>query len=294
MIRSMTGFGRGEAADGQRKVTVEIRCVNHRYSDFNFRLPRDLGVLEEPLRKLLKEEIKRGRADVFLSLEDSPGLARNVTVDANLARHYYELLGQLREELGIPDPIRLEHILRLPDVVAAEQAGRDIDALVKLAEDACRQALTALVGMRVREGQSIWEDLKARLARIEELRAQIEARSGSLVGLWRERLMSRLAELLPSAGLDSGRIEQEVAVYADRSDISEELVRLSSHIKQMDATLDSRGGESVGRRLDFICQEMLREVNTVGSKALDSEVASGIIAAKEELERIREQLQNIE
>lgn len=290
----MTGFGRGEAADGHLKATVEIKCVNHRYSDYNFRLPREFGALEEPLRNLMKEEIKRGRADVFLSLEDSPGLARNVTLDANLARRYYELLSGLREELGIPDPIQLEHILRLPDIVSADDSSPDQETVARLAEDACRQALSALVAMRVREGQSIWEDLKARLAKIEDIRTQIEARSGGLVGLWRERLMSRLAELMPSAGLDAGRIEQEVAVYADRSDISEELVRLSSHIKQMDATLDSRDGESVGRRLDFICQEMLREVNTVGSKALDSEIASGIIAAKEELERIREQLQNIE
>jgi len=294
VIRSMTGFGRGEAAGARRKVIVEIKCVNQRYADFNFRLPRDMGAVEEPLRNLLKAAIKRGRVDIFLTLEDSPAGGRNVTVDTDLARRYLGLLTQLCEDLALTDAVRLEHLLRLPDVVVAGQDEQDQDELQDLALLACGDALGRLVAMREREGQAMRADLKARLAKLAEFRSEVSGKAGQLVGLWRDRLMARLTELAPAVLFDPSRLEQEVALYADRSDISEELVRLASHIQQMHAALDSVDGEAVGRRLDFICQEMLREVNTVGSKALDSEIASGIIAAKEELEKIREQLQNIE
>jgi len=290
----MTGFGRGEAAGARRKVIVEIKCVNQRYADFNFRMPRELGALEEQLRNMLKVVVRRGRADIFLSLEDSPSFARNVSLDADLAKRYYALLMQLRDDLGLRDEVRLEHILRLPDVVAAAEDSTDQEELASLASTAFAEALAGLVAMREREGMAMRVDLHSRLAKLEEFRTAVSSRAGQLVGLWRDRLVTRLTELAPAAAFDPARLEQEVSLYADRSDVSEELVRLASHIKQMGAALDSTDGEPVGRRLDFICQEMLREVNTVGSKALDSDVASGIIAAKEELEKIREQLQNIE
>lgn len=295
MIRSMTGFGRGEAADGHHKLTIEIRSVNHRYSDLNIRLPRDAGYLEEPLRALLKKSIRRGRADLFLSLEDYPGTSRNVSVDAVLAQGYHKALTDLCQQLGLKDPVRLEHILRLPDVVVVGGDETASEAITALAERACSSAITAVLAMRQKEGQAIMQDLKGRLARLEEIRLAIAGRSDHLVGLWRDKLVARLAELLPNAAeVDPARIEQEVAIYADRSDISEELVRWHSHLQQMDATLDRVDGEPVGRRLDFLCQETLREVNTVGSKAHDSEITGSVIAAKEELERVREQLQNIE
>ena len=296
MIRSMTGFGRGEASDARRKVTVEVRCVNHRYSDYNLRLPRDLYHLEDSLRRLIKDRIRRGRVDLFLALEDSPDSARNILVDVPLARSYFEALEQLRLELGLAEDVRLDQVLRLPDVVRTGQAEPDQEVIAELTKDATGQAVAAAVAMRLQEGEAIRHDLHQRLQRLDSIRSGVAARASLLVPMWRDRLLSRLEELLSGAqpGPDQGRLEQEVAIYAERSDISEELVRWESHIRQMAQALDATGDEPVGRRLDFLCQEILREVNTVGSKALDSEVAGSIVAAKEELERVREQLQNIE
>lgn len=296
MIRSMTGFGRGEASDARRKVTVEVRCVNHRYSDYNLRLPRDLYHLEEPLRRLVKDRIRRGRVDLFLVLEDSPDSSRNILVDVPLARSFFEALEQLRLELGLAEGVRLEQVLRLPDVVRVGQAEPDQDVVAALAKGATTQAVAAAVVMRLQEGEAIRHDLHQRLQRLGSIRSSVTGRAGLLVPMWRDRLLSRLEELLSGAqvGPDHGRLEQEVAIYAERSDISEELVRWESHIRQMAQALDATGDEPVGRRLDFLCQEILREVNTVGSKALDSEIAGNIVTAKEELERVREQLQNIE
>jgi uncharacterized protein (TIGR00255 family) len=301
LIRSMTGFGRGEASDKRRKVTVEVKCVNHRYSDLNFRLPRDLGRLEEPLRRLVKAAVRRGRVDLYLSMEEYPDTSRTVSVNTTLAKGYLDALRSLSAELGLQDEIRLEHVLRATDVFQApapneEEQGEQDDPVAPLAAAATASALESMLAMREREGEALRTDIHSRLSRLEGLRSQIEARSSNLVPLWRDRLHTRIQDLLSAApaGVDQGRLEQEVAIYADRSDISEELVRWRSHMGQMIAALDAAGDESVGRRLDFLCQETLREVNTVGSKALDSEIAGGIVAAKEELERVREQLQNIE
>lgn len=298
LIRSMTGFGRGEASDHRRKVTVEVKCVNHRYSDLNLRLPRDMGWLEESIRRLVKDSVRRGRVDLFLSLEEYPGASRTVSVDIALAQGYLAALRTLAAELGLRDEIRLDHVLRATDLFVPpsppEEEGPE--ALESIVQAAVTSALSAMLAMREREGEALRQDIHVRLGKLEDLRSMIASRSMSLVPLWRERLTARIAELLGGAhaGVDSGRLEQEVAIYADRSDISEELVRWRSHMAQMAAALDGPGDQPVGRRLDFLCQETLREVNTVGSKALDSEIASGIITAKEELERVREQLQNIE
>jgi uncharacterized protein (TIGR00255 family) len=292
----MTGFGRGAASDERYHVTVEIKCVNHRYSDLSFRLPRDLGRLEEPLRRLVKETVRRGRVDLYLTVADAPQAARAVVVDVALARGYLDALRALCSDLDLRDEVRLDHLLRASDVLRAPAVEAATDALDALAVAAAEQALAAVLSMREREGRALRADLDHRLGRLLELRSLIAARAQGLVPLWRERLLARATELLAGreVALDPGRLEQEVAVYADRSDVSEELVRWQSHIQQMAAALDASGEEPVGRRLDFLCQEALREVNTVGSKALDSEIASCIIAAKEELERVREQLQNIE
>lgn len=293
-IRSMTGFGRADASDGRRRVAVEIRTVNHRYSDINIRLPRSLTQFEDPLRRLVQVEVRRGRVDMFVTLERSPDAPREVAVDLGLAQGYYQAMEQLRTALGLSEPVCLDHLLRAPDVLAVADDGLEPDDLAELVLGACREAVTHLGGMRSGEGQALALDLLERLGRLGGFRTRLASLADGLVPAWRDRLLSRLADLLPASELDSQRIAQEVAMYADRSDISEELVRLGSHIQQMFETLESPPAEPVGRRLDFICQEMLREVNTIGSKAADAEIGGLVISAKEELERIREQIQNVE
>lgn len=294
MIRSMTGYGQGVVADAPWTVTVEVKCVNHRYSDYNIRLPRDLGRYEEPVRRLLQRSIRRGRVDVLVTVEAAPEDVREVSVNTGLAQGYLKALEKLREAVEVSDPIRLEHFLRLPDVLSVDEGTRESGALGDLIQEACTQALEAVVRMRDAEGLALGTDMRARLQRLAEVRRDIAARAGALVPLWRDKLQARLADLLAPGVIDQERLAQEVAIYADRADITEELVRLDSHLQRMYAALESPDAEPVGRRLDFICQEVLREVNTIGSKALDGEVSGLVITAKEELERIREQLQNIE
>ncbi|MDP2872674.1 MAG: YicC/YloC family endoribonuclease [Bacillota bacterium] len=293
-VRSMTGFGRADASDGRRRVTVEIRCVNHRYSDINVRLPRNLFQFEELLRRLVHAEVRRGRVDVYVTVQDAPEAARAVTVNLALARGYYQALGELCRALDIEEPVRLDHLLRAPDVLAVAEDGTEPQELEALVQGACRDALVMVAGMRAGEGQALRWDLLDRLERLSGIRSRIAGLAEGLVPAWRDRLLARLTEIVPANGLDPQRVAQEVAIYADRADISEELVRLDSHVARMRETLEIPSAEPIGRRLDFICQEMLREVNTIGSKASDNEIGGLVIGAKEELERIREQVQNVE
>jgi uncharacterized protein (TIGR00255 family) len=290
----MTGFGRADASDGRRRVAVEIKTVNHRYSDINIRMPRNFSQYEDSLRRLVQSEVRRGRVDMFVTLERAPDAPREVAVDLGLAQGYYRAMEQLRESLGLTEQVRLEHLLRAPDVLTVANDGLEPDDMASLVLEATRQALGHLGLARSGEGQALAADLLERLARLSGFRSRLAALASGLVPAWRDRLLSRLSELLGPNDIDAQRIAQEVALYADRSDISEELVRLGSHIQHMRDALESPPAEQVGRRLDFICQEMLREVNTIGSKAVDTEVSGLVISAKEELERIREQIQNIE
>jgi uncharacterized protein (TIGR00255 family) len=290
----MTGYGRGESSGPRYKVTVEIRCTNHRYSDFNLRLPPRFGEFEERVRKLVQGAIRRGRLDLYLAVEDAPDVTREVAVNLPLARGYMQALERLAAELGLGDRVRLEHVLRAPEVFS--EAGRldQAEELAAMTDSACRAALETVVAMREREGNALGGDLEARVVHLEAIAAEVAGQASRLVPLYRERLQARLSELAPTVEVNPDRLAQELVLYAERSDISEELVRLKSHVHQMREALVGPGSEPVGRRLDFICQEMLREVNTIGSKAQDSEIGGAVIAAKEELERIREQIQNIE
>jgi uncharacterized protein (TIGR00255 family) len=290
----MTGYGQGEVVGAHRRVTVEIRCVNHRYADYNIRLSRDLGRFEDALRRQLQGSIRRGRADVLVTVEEALDEERKVAVNAALARGYVKALQELRDAVGLSEPVRLDHVLRLPDVLSVVETGQDPEELGALIEEACARALGSVVRMREAEGRALAGDLAVRLTALGAVHEAISARAGNLVPLWRQRLQARLSELLAPGVVDQDRLAQETAIFADRADISEELVRLTSHLERMRAAIGSSGIEPVGRKLDFICQEILREVNTIGSKALDSEIGGLVITAKEELERIREQLQNIE
>jgi uncharacterized protein (TIGR00255 family) len=292
MIRSMTGFGRGEATGVYGRLVVEIKSVNHRFSEVVFRMPRAFMALEEQARKLILAQVSRGRVEVFLTWEPNQA-AKGVQVDKELALAYYNALKALGEEIGSNQAISLDQLAKLPDVLRVEEGSLEPEALWPVLEAALTEAVARLVQMREREGEGLKTDLVARLETLAQLRSQIAERTPLVVAEYKARLEKRLEELLPkNAVVDPIRLAQEVALFADRADISEEMQRLGAHIQafQKDLNVD----EPVGRRLDFLVQEMGREVNTTGSKGNDALIANLVVAAKTELEKIREQVQNIE
>lgn len=289
-MRSMTGFGVGESATPAGRLVVEIRAVNHRFLDVRVRAPRDLVELVPFAEQLARERLVRGRIEIGVRLEGGTGAA--VTLDAERARAAYQALCTLRDELAPGSEVPLSLLSMVPDLfVSSSEQQRDA---MRAACRACfDQALSALDGMRREEGGVLAEDLRTRLGAVRRGADAIATRVPVIVEGYQKRLKGRVARLLgEGAQLDPGRLEQETALLADRADVSEELTRLSSHCTQYESLLD--GGDAVGRRLDFLLQEMVREVNTIGSKAQDAEVAHLVVDVKSELERMREQVQNVE
>jgi len=292
MVRSMTGFGRGESTGSAGKLTVEMKAVNHRFSEVVFRMPRQFNVHEEQARKLVLGQVTRGRVDLFISWEPAAN-AKGVKVDKELALAYHNALKELGVEIGSKSELSLDTLARLPDVLSIQDATLSDEEIWTLLEPALTTALANLIAMREREGATLVLDLTDRLAKIEAFRQAAAERAPQVVVEYRDRLTKRLEELLPQgSAVDPQRLAQEVALFADRADISEEIQRLGSHIDQFRATLSE--GDSIGRKLDFLVQELGREVNTIGSKANDATLTAGVVAAKSELEKIREQVQNIE
>jgi uncharacterized protein (TIGR00255 family) len=292
MIRSMTGFGRGEAQGELGRLTVEMKSVNHRFAEVVFRMPRPFLPLEEQARRMILGALSRGRVEVFVTFDASQA-GKGVKVDKELALAYYSALKELGEEIGSNQAISLDQLARLPDVLRVEEGSLPAEALWPILESALQEALAGLIGMREREGAGLRADLAARLKTMANLRQQIAERAPLVVAEYKARLAKRLEELLPkNAVVDPARLAQEVALFADRADISEEMQRLGAHIQAFTEALDA--DEPVGRRLDFLVQEMGREVNTTGAKGNDAVIANLVVAAKTELEKIREQVQNIE
>jgi uncharacterized protein (TIGR00255 family) len=288
----MTGFGRGDATGAAGRIVVEIKAVNHRFSEVVFRMPRQFGALEEQARKLILTAVSRGRVDVFVTWE-APARARGVQVDKELAIAYYSTLNELGKKIGSKSELTLDTLAKLPDVLKVSEGEITPEELWPTFETALVQAIASLVAMREREGRSLAADLTARLGRVEGVRTVVAKSAPQVAEEYRNRLTRRLEELLPLGNaVDPQRLAQEVAIFADRSDISEELQRLGSHIAQFRETLG--GGEAVGRKLDFLVQELGREVNTIGSKANDAAITIQVVEAKSELEKIREQVQNLE
>ncbi len=289
-MNSMTGYGRSSVEVDGRQLTVELKSVNHRFLDVSFRMPRSFSFMEEDIRRQLATQIARGHVDVFATYRNMRSDAKTVTVDMPLAKAYYDALEQLTAT-GLHDDRTLMGLSRLPDVLVVAEAEEDREALRSLMSLAVAGALAELGAMRAREGQSLAQDLLMRLKRLEDMAGQIHTRYPETVKAYEARLKERIEELIGSK-VDEGRLLTEVALMADRSAVSEELVRLASHISQMrDAlTID----ESVGRKLDFIVQELNREVNTVSSKSQDVPITQAVVAAKAEIEKMREQVQNIE
>lgn len=290
-MRSMTGYGRSRMEMDGRETTVEVKTVNHRFLDISFRMPRSLSFLEEPIRKALAARMSRGHVDVYLTYCNARADARVVNVDLSLLQAYQKALSQMREAGHLVDDMKLSAYARLPDVLTVSEQEEDQAAVTALATVALNRALDDLIAMREREGSRLGDDMGAKLAHLDQLRAQIAARAPRVTVDYRDRLKARIEQLMEGPP-DEQRLVQEVALFADRAAIDEELVRLSSHIAQISALI--RSGEPVGRKLDFLVQELNREINTIGSKASDLEIASCVVDAKSEIEKLREQVQNIE
>lgn len=292
MLRSMTGFGAGAAEGAGTAVRVELRAVNHRFLQTKVRLPGDLLELEGAVEAAIKERLARGSVSVTVRFEAAAGTAA-VNVDRALAKNYAETVGELARELSLEAPLDAARLLTLPGVLQSGAAAIDGAALKPVVMAALTEALDALIAMREAEGQAMAADLAANADELAAIRAKIEAAAPEIVTRHQETLKQRVAALLgPERPVEDRDLARELALIADRADVSEEISRLASHLEQFGLLL--AGAEAVGRKLDFLVQELLREVNTIGSKCNDAQVAHWVVEAKTFVERLREQVQNIE
>lgn len=292
MVRSMTGFGRAQRIVDRWDITVELRSVNHRFLEYSARVPRTYAYLEEKLKGYLKASISRGKVDVSVTIQPVSGSATRVTIDHSLAREYLEALTQLSEDLQVKNDITVSQLARFGDIFTVTRVQEDEDQVWEAVSQVAKEAVERFVGMREAEGRRMEQDLRNRLVTIEGLVAQVEERSPQTVEAYRTRLYNRLQEVLADKAVDQQRVLTEAAIFAEKVAVDEETVRLRSHIHQFRDILDS--GEPVGRKLDFLVQEFNRESNTIGSKAQDMEVARIVVDLKAEIEKIREQIQNVE
>ena len=292
MIRSMTGYGRGQQLLHGRSITVEIRSVNHRYFEFSCRTPRGCAFLEDRLKRTLQQAISRGKVEVSLTLQTVESRGGAVAVDHALAGQYLTALRALAAEYGLTDDLTLSTVARLPDLFTVCRGEEDEEELAADVLSVLQEALDRFVAMREAEGERLRADVLSRLFTLEEHLAFVEERSPQTVAEYRARLTAKLNELLGGAVADEARILTEAAIVADRLAVDEETVRLHSHIAQLRGILDC--AEPVGRKLDFLVQVMNRETNTIGSKCSDTAIAGHVVEMKSEIEKIREQIQNIE
>ncbi|BCS53597.1 YicC/YloC family endoribonuclease [Geobacter sp. SVR] len=294
MIRSMTGYGKGEELSERGRFTVEIRSVNHRYGEISVRMPRSFLSLENEVKKLVAAVLKRGKIDVTVQWEEAGGAVAMPQADLALARGYAELFRSLSSELGLNGDVPLNLVLAQKGVLRETAVAAAIDETEYLPQlaAAVNAAVASIDAMRAREGQALHDDLSARRRQLSASVAQISDRAPRVVEEYRQKLKLRLDQLLDGVEMDLVRLAQEVALMADRGDVTEELVRLSSHFAQFDEALSL--AEPVGRKLDFLMQEMNREVNTIGSKSSDTEITTLVVAIKAEMEKMREQVQNVE
>lgn len=292
MIKSMTGYGRSEMSSDDRKITVEMKAVNHRYCDMSIKMPKKLSFFEAGIRNLLKQYIGRGKIDIFISYEDFTENTVCVKYNSELAKEYYANLEQMSKEFGIENDIRVSTLSRFPDVFTLEEQTIDEKELWSLVETSVKNTAERFVETRIQEGENLKQDIVNKLNGMLELVSFIEARTPEIVNEYRNKIMAKVTELLGNTKVDESVLVTEVTIFADKICVDEETVRLRSHILNMkDALNDS---DNVGRKLDFIAQEMNREANTILSKANDLEVTNKAIDLKTEIEKIREQIQNIE
>jgi uncharacterized protein (TIGR00255 family) len=290
--KSMTGFGRGESEAGGRQWVAEIRCVNHRYLDLKIKLPRGYAGLEEQARKMVSETLQRGRVDVLLSVTGDFSDLQKIEVNSSLASTYCGALTNLGKSLDLADNTTLSQLASYPDVLVLKQREEDLEAVWPAVGDALKRALVACDTMRSREGEAMAKDLHGRLKNFAAVVQKIGGSVPELLQRREQNLGERLQKLLDKVQLDPQRLAQEVAILADKTDVTEEIVRLESHINQFRAFLEA--DEATGRKIDFLLQEFLREVNTMASKINDADIAHLTVDLKAELEKMREQVQNLE
>jgi uncharacterized protein (TIGR00255 family) len=292
MIKSMTGYGGAKGEVNAIIVSAELKSVNNRHLDTSVRLPKSCLFAEEAVRNAVSASISRGKVDVFISVDTSHADSVSIQVNEPLAEAYVRAARAVAEQYELVNDMTAMSLLRLPEVISTQHEDSDRDMVAQAIGEILSQALAEFDAMRSREGDKLRQDILGKLDTIEEMVGQVERRSPETVKEYREKLLARMQEVLGEAGVDEARILQEAAIYADRVAVDEETVRLRSHIAQFRLMLE--GGSPVGRKLDFLVQEMNREINTTGSKCVDSDIAKTVIAMKAELEKIREQIQNIE
>ena len=292
MIKSMTGFGRGEVSDEYCKITVEMKSVNHRYFEPTIKMPKKLNFYDAGIRSILKNYINRGKVDIFITYEDYTENKFCLKYNEDLAREYMSIFDYMSEQFGIPNDMSVSGLARFPEVITMDEQNADEEELWHVLEKALIMACEQFVESRIAEGEKLRDDLIAKLDDMLDIVGKIESRGPEMLTEYRNRIEDKVHELLSDSSIDEGRIATEVTIYADKVCVDEETVRLKSHIE---ATKDSLiAGGSVGRKLDFIAQEMNREANTILSKANDLDVSNWGISLKTEIEKVREQIQNIE
>ncbi|MBO5292586.1 MAG: YicC family protein [Lachnospiraceae bacterium] len=292
MIKSMTGFGRCEISEADRKFTVEMKSVNHRYLDVNIKMPKKLNFFESAIRNVLKEYIQRGKVDIFITYEDMTENNVCIRYNKEIAQEYFRYLQQMAEDFSMENDVRVSTLSRYPEVFSMEEQTIDEEGIWKTLEKALRGAAEGFVQTRITEGEHLRDDLIGKLDGMLEMVDFISERSPQIIAEYKQKLEDKVRELLEDTKVDESRLLMEVTIFADKVCVDEEIVRLRSHIETTKQTLLEGGG--IGRKLDFIAQEMNREANTILSKANDLEVSNCAIGLKTEIEKVREQIQNIE
>ena len=292
MIKSMTGFGRCEVSENDRKFTVEMKSVNHRYLDVNIKMPKKLNFFESSIRALLKDYIQRGKVDMFITYEDMTENNVSVKYNKDIAGEYLKYLKEMAEEFGLDNDIRVSSLSRYPEVLTMEEQTIDEEGIWKTLEKAIKGAAEGFVETRIKEGENLRTDLISKLDGMLSHVDFIQERSPQIIAEYKQKLEDKVKDLLADVKVDENRLLMEVTIFADKVCVDEEIVRLKSHIETTKATLQAGG--SMGRKLDFIAQEMNREANTILSKANDLEISNRAIELKTEIEKVREQIQNIE
>lgn len=292
MIKSMTGFGRATFENDKRSFIVEIKSVNHRYCDINIKMPKTLISLEEKIRKLIQANINRGKVDVFITLNSYDKTDVSTMLNVSLADSYIKCLNDIKERYDIKDDISVSLVARFPEVISVKQNEEDLEELWENLSIPLKEAIDSLITMRQKEGLKLEKNILEKCDTIKDIVCDIEKKAVNIPKIYKEKLNNRLKELLGDTEIDESRVAMEVALFADRACVDEEIVRLKSHLSQMKDTL--KLDETVGRKLDFIVQEMNRETNTIGSKSNNLEISNLGLNIKNEIEKIREQVQNVE
>ena len=292
MIKSMTGFGRSEIERGNRKITVEIKSVNHRFLENSIKMPKKLNIFEARIRDTIKKYASRGKIDVFITYEDNSESNVSLKFNESIAREYMNIFRQMEERFNIRNDITVGALSRYPEVITMEESQEDEEELWNFINEAIEEACKGLAYTRIIEGENLKNDLLLKLDHMEELVSYIETKNPQIIEDYKKKLEAKMEEILSDADIDKNRIASEVIIYADKVCVDEETVRLRSHIKHARKCLNEDGG--IGRKMDFIAQEMNREANTTLSKANNIEISNAAIDLKTEIEKIREQIQNIE